>query len=208
MFGIYTVYVLLPIIPTVTIYKLFPDTTVSIGGLIKGLRLNAGGAFAAYIATVLLGTWLAESAVSVITGYQHSTWTVGADVQLRDSTGKAINDRKNLAQLTIELVPPIFELSDEEDDSDPRHPIFYKHVDVKVPLIANEWPRIKFAVPNYEAVSIDVTHAATKLDQEKNELTLGPVKLVKPEGAYSPSPVALTLEPGHGTEYPGRAPSQ
>ncbi len=204
MFGIYAVYVLLPIIPTVTIYKLFPDTAVSIGGLIKGLRLNAGGAFAAYIATVLLGTWIAESAVSVVTAYQRSTWTVGADVQLRDPAGQAINDRENLAQLTVELVPPIFELSDEEDDSDPHHPIFYKHVDVKVPLVANEWPRIKFVVPNYEAVAIDVAHAATKRDQKKNELTLGPIKLVKPESAYSPTPVTLTLKPGQRTEYPGR----
>ena len=54
-FGLYVLYVLLPIIPAVVIFWLFPDSKVWVSGPLQNLTLKATGAFGAYIVTVSLG---------------------------------------------------------------------------------------------------------------------------------------------------------
>jgi hypothetical protein len=44
----YLLAVLCPLIPAILIYRLFPETKVSVPGPLAGLTLRAGGAFAAY----------------------------------------------------------------------------------------------------------------------------------------------------------------
>ena len=52
---LYVFYVLLPVVPAVIIYKLFPETKVALSGPFQNFTLNATGAFAAYIVTAGLG---------------------------------------------------------------------------------------------------------------------------------------------------------
>jgi hypothetical protein len=54
-FGVYVLYVLLPIIPAVVIFKMLPESTADVSGPLQKLKVKAGGAFAAYIVAVLLG---------------------------------------------------------------------------------------------------------------------------------------------------------
>jgi hypothetical protein len=54
-FGLYVLYVLLPIIPAVVIFLLFPDTKVWVSGPLQNLTIKTTGAFAAYVVTVSLG---------------------------------------------------------------------------------------------------------------------------------------------------------
>jgi len=200
MFGIYAIYVLLPIIPTVVIYRMFPDTTVSIGGVIQGLRIDATGAFAAYIATVLLGTWIAKSAVGLVQGYERSMWTVTADVELRDPSGRPLNDAQDLEQLTVDLVPPIFQTSDKSDTQDPAHPIYLKHVEVRVPVMGDNWPRLKYTVPSYAAFTPDVQ--VGKRDETHHVIKLDTVNLVKEDKTYPANANPLAEQPT-ARAYPG-----
>jgi hypothetical protein len=57
-FGLYILYVLLPLAPAVLIFRLFPDSKVTVEGPLQNLTINATGAFAAYVVTVLLGFFL------------------------------------------------------------------------------------------------------------------------------------------------------
>lgn len=57
-FCLYILYVLLPLVPAILTFKLFPDTAVIITGPLQGLKVNATGAFAAYVVTVVLGFFL------------------------------------------------------------------------------------------------------------------------------------------------------
>ena len=41
--------VLVPMIPLIVIYRLFPDTAVAVTGVLSGLTVRATGAFAAYL---------------------------------------------------------------------------------------------------------------------------------------------------------------
>jgi hypothetical protein len=66
-FGLWILYVLLPLIPAVVIFKLFPDTKVTVSRPLQNLTVNATGAFAAYVVTVALGFVPVNNAVTQIT---------------------------------------------------------------------------------------------------------------------------------------------
>lgn len=60
-FLLYVVYVLLPLVPAILIFKLFPDTKVTVAGPLQNLTVNATGAFAAYVVTVAIGFFLVKN---------------------------------------------------------------------------------------------------------------------------------------------------
>jgi hypothetical protein len=60
-FLLYVMCFLLPLIPAVIIFRLFPSTEVGLEGPLQGLTINATGAFAAYVVTVLLGFFVVKS---------------------------------------------------------------------------------------------------------------------------------------------------
>jgi hypothetical protein len=83
-FGLYILYVLLPLVPAVLIFRLFPDSKVTVSGPLQNLTLNATGAFAAYVVTVALGFFLVKNVVTQISvsryyPYQGVIVNVGED---------------------------------------------------------------------------------------------------------------------------------
>jgi hypothetical protein len=70
-FCLYVLYVLLPLIPALLIFKLFPDTKVTVSGPLQNLTLNATGAFAGYVVTVALGFFLVRNVASQIEWTRH-----------------------------------------------------------------------------------------------------------------------------------------
>src|SRR5215831_16414728 len=65
-FLLYVLYVLLPLIPAVLIFRLFPETKVTVSGPLQNLTVNATGAFAGYVVTVALGFFLVRNVASQI----------------------------------------------------------------------------------------------------------------------------------------------
>ena len=60
-FLLYVLYVLLPLIPAILIFKLFPESKVTVSGPLQNLTINATGAFAGYVVTVALGFFLVQN---------------------------------------------------------------------------------------------------------------------------------------------------
>ena len=48
-FALYVIYFLVPLIPAILIYKIFPETSVVASGRFSNLKVNSSGAFAAYL---------------------------------------------------------------------------------------------------------------------------------------------------------------
>lgn len=59
-FCLYMLYVLVPLIPAILIFKMFPESKVTVSGPLQNLTVNATGAFAAYVVTVALGFFLVK----------------------------------------------------------------------------------------------------------------------------------------------------
>ena len=60
-FLLYVLYVLLPLIPAILIFKLLPESKVTVSGPLQNLTINATGAFAGYVVTVALGFFLVQN---------------------------------------------------------------------------------------------------------------------------------------------------
>lgn len=93
-FGLYLLFVLVPIIPAALLYKWFPDSRVSADGVLSKFKINSSGAFAAYLVTVLLGYFvIADIKTTVLFLAKSSSphvWVVRGDLQLQDKYGNEI----------------------------------------------------------------------------------------------------------------------
>lgn len=79
---LYSLYVLLPMIPAIVIYRLFPDTKVALSGPLANLTMKSTGAFAAYIVVVSLGYFLIKNTHTIIAGMVQPMWTIKATLEL------------------------------------------------------------------------------------------------------------------------------
>jgi hypothetical protein len=85
---LYTLYVLLPIVPAWIIFRQFPDTKVAVSGPFQALTVNASGAFAAYLVTVAAGYVIIDRIQdSILDSQDVSEWTIGAPLA-RDTAGQ------------------------------------------------------------------------------------------------------------------------
>ena len=89
MFGFYLLNLLVPIIPAVIIYRLFPENKSSIEGGVTGCKIKTTGAWGAYVTAFVLGFWAIRSTaiptIKAVGG--KSVWTINPDFQLVDENG-------------------------------------------------------------------------------------------------------------------------
>jgi hypothetical protein len=109
-FLLYAVFILLPLLPAIIIYKMFPNTQVGANGLLGNLKINATGAFAAYIITSVMSFFLVQYIQETIEGNSSETdksWTVYAKVKFVDEKGEPIiSDTENLINMTQISIKP------------------------------------------------------------------------------------------------------
>jgi hypothetical protein len=86
--GLYTAWVVLPLIPAVLTFWLFPNTTVTASGPLANLTVNATGAFAAYLIVFLVSIPLVNHVKTTIDGHQRQYWTIRIPIKLVDDEGK------------------------------------------------------------------------------------------------------------------------
>ncbi len=84
------VWVALPLLPAILIYRLFPDAPLVLTGPLAGLTVKTGGAFAAYLIIFLLIKSQVETTKDFVGSAMRSYWQVTAEASLTDETGKKI----------------------------------------------------------------------------------------------------------------------
>jgi uncharacterized membrane protein (GlpM family) len=106
LIGIYVIWVALPLMPAILIYRLFPSTTVAVSGPLAHLTVKAGGAFAAYLiifaATYFFVQKMTEEA---IVSLKRQVWTINAEVVIKDENGKDINARAIFESAIVKTEP-------------------------------------------------------------------------------------------------------
>ena len=152
-FALYIIYVLLPMIPAMVIYKLFPDTTITADGTLSGWKVKTTGAFAGYIVTVFLGYFLVQNTHHLIAQINNPYWEVSAKVQLLNEDGtqyhiKRSND--NLIDTLEVMVAPRL----QRVNSGTVHLI--------IPGSRKNWEmtELKFEIPNYGYTQINLKEAS------------------------------------------------
>jgi hypothetical protein len=173
-FSLYALYVLLPLVPAILIYSIFPNTKVGISGPLGGLSMKAGGAFAAYVITVLLGSFLIIKTHEIIGGSVSHTWSVKATIELHDNEDNVITSEKAndlLANLEVQTDPEL---------------ITVKHEMVKMELPAKEdtLPTIFLSIPKFGDQTIDLeSFERLKIDHFDKTINLGRIMIKAYKGA-------------------------
>jgi hypothetical protein len=126
-FGFYLLNVLVPIIPAVIIYWLFPEgktkagaghrrkpapregeSDSSVEGTIGGWKIKAIGAWGAYVTAFLLGFWaINTTAIPLIKAVGGaSVWTIESDFKFTDQNDKEISDTLDKLQVEPPRIKP------------------------------------------------------------------------------------------------------
>ena len=201
-FGLYVLYVLLPVVPAVLIYRMFPDTKVAVSGPLAKLTMRSTGAFAAYVIVVVLGFFLVENTHDIIAGVAQPTWTIKARVELQDEQGQAVDGARLLPFLEVYLKP---DLTTKEGS----------YIKLQVPGTGGELPEylVNLKIPKFGEQTLDTSElrgAEIERDEFKRVLRIRkPIVIRKsPLAAASyggerylpPAPPAAAPPPAAGVE--------
>jgi hypothetical protein len=153
---VFALYVLLPLIPSILIYKMFPETKVTAEGEISNWKIKAGGAFAAYIVVVLLGGPLLSRTQGIIDGMAACTWTVHfPQVILKDENGQPVPSQHLIKTLDVKLVPDVITKT-------------HQIVSVTIPSHGIKVPTstLTFSIPNFGEEPVDLQSTHYKFERE------------------------------------------
>lgn len=159
--GVYTLYVLIPLIPSVYLYKKFPDTRVTAEGEISNWKIKAGGAFAAYLVVVLIAGNFLLRTQEMIEGMAITTWTVYIPkVVLQDKNGQTVPGHQLIKTLDVKVEPDVIAKTNYI-------------VDVKIPSEGVKFPthKISFSIPNFGEETIDLENPAHRFKRDKRRIT-------------------------------------
>jgi hypothetical protein len=154
LIGLYTVWVLMPMVPAIIIYRLFPNTAVAVSGPLAGLTVRASGAFAAYlILFVVAYPWLVSRAEDAISGFQHQFWTIRGQVKLEAKNGGPLESEALLKQIVLKTDPSPYR-SDGDAES--------YSIRMNVPEEA-ELPTLIFEIPGFGRHTVDLMRSSSDI---------------------------------------------
>ena len=140
--GLYVMWVLLPLVPAILTFKLFPKNELVVTGPFAGFTVNAGGAFAAYL-LVFAATFepIVPPGRDIISSWQKQFWTMGADIKLVRADGSDYGDSARLLE-KLKVLKPI------------PHKFDSSRATFKFEEIEGEFPTITVEIPNFGERSI------------------------------------------------------
>jgi hypothetical protein len=176
LFILFALYLLLPVIPAVLIFLIFPKTNLNLKGPLQGLTLNASGAFAGYIVCCLLGTFIALSALDAIKFEQRrkSAWLIKAKINLiSDNSCPALSSIERDSSLE-KFMPSIIQIIPNTIRTNNNGVVFYLPEALITPDL-----NINFTIPGFKPHTIDKEGLDTaQTDKIYNVIDLKTINLI------------------------------
>lgn len=173
-FGLNALWVLLPLVPAVLIYLVFPKSNVTMKGPLAGLTIRASGAFAAYFIVLLVTIPTLNRLNQNLENQFRPTWEVSGRVLLQDENGRNIRyDNRNDSPLSIELDPKLVS------------PVGVNGFQMHVPEIADKIPAIHLRYPGVGAYLLDPMspqeHEKVNVDYNRKKVEIVTPIIIKRE---------------------------
>jgi hypothetical protein len=186
---IYLVFVLVPLIPAIVIYKIFPETTVGASGLLGNLKVNATGAFAAYLVVVVAGTFIIVNIQKLATEYvtDSTTWKVDSKVIFYDKSdnGWTVSDR-----ITDDSVQRKLDVR-----SNPDYSMKTLNSVVFMTYYKDRQTRVTYSYPGYVSQVKRLDEDSFKIDYANRTIFLGTIELRQVVQAYTNNSVIQANAP-------------
>jgi hypothetical protein len=112
--GILALWFLLPLVPAVLLYKLFPATTISAQGVLANFKINATGAFAGYL--VLFATMLpfVRPTTDYVGNLVHACWTISGQVRIVDANNTDMHYPSLFQAIRVRTMPAMNSFGDPQ----------------------------------------------------------------------------------------------
>jgi len=149
--GVHMLWVLLPLLPAILIYRLFPNTSVAVSGPLANLTVRASGAFAGYLVVFAATYPLIGRFVDTIGGFQHPSWTIEGTVKLLDKDGREVQSEALLSKIEMKTKP------------DPYSAQSYL-ISMRIPEVEGGLPWIVLEIPTFGRAVTDLKSAPQKID--------------------------------------------
>jgi hypothetical protein len=160
LIGLYSSWVLLPLVPAVLIYWLFPNTAVAVGGPLANLTVRASGAFAAYLAVFLVTYTSVQRAEETIDGFLHPFWKITGVLKIVDKDGKEIQSEALLNNIVVRTSPEPFNVAGYNLWIDIPQSEEFPYLVLKIPQFGEnviDLNKSSNIVKNYYTKTIDIT---------------------------------------------------
>lgn len=148
-------WILLPLVPAVLIYLIFPNTQTKLGGPFSGLTLKSSGAFSAYFIVLLASypVWSRQS--QDMRTLMRPTWVVTGAVKVLNEQGREISYRGSNSKLDLTLSPKLIDVTGNE-------------FSIMVPEFDNNLPRIEINYKDFGGISIDPDRPPPGVDVDRD----------------------------------------
>ena len=168
-FSLYGLYVFLPIVPSMVLYKMFPNEKITASGIFSNFKFNATGAFGGYIITVFLGWGLVSNIQKQIEKIPNPTWIIKTKLELYDSEKKLITNHNKINKLKVEISPELVQVKGNI-------------AIIKLPGNKSNWGKtlIDFKIPEHgsNAISLSDEVSTATVDEYNLSVTLSkPIKI-------------------------------
>jgi hypothetical protein len=196
--SVWALYVLLPLIPSIIIYKMFPETRATAEGNVGNWQIRAGGALAAYVTVVLLGYSPFARTQKVIEGMSVCTWTIHGQVSLKDNDDRLVRGNTLLKALEVTMIPDIITKQNQV-------------VDVRIPSQGTEIPHssLSFSIPQFGEETIDLQDLPreTKVNASRRRIDFKEIVIKEfPKTVPAVTPANLTATYQAPLSAPGPTP--
>lgn len=163
---VFGAYLFFPLFVSVVIYKLFPETSVGTAGWLGNLKINATGAFAAYVITLIIASWFVRD-LELFDRAKKYEWELRGDLEFKDENGRRVMITDAESKDIILTITP----SNREIDG----------TSIYCKIYADEtFPKIKIQYPGYIPYNINLDSLSSK-DFDNYMIHLGKVVLKKPK---------------------------
>lgn len=167
LMATFALWISLPLLPAVLIYRLFPDTPVTLSGPFQKLTISAGGAFAAYFLTLLASLYLIRPIASAVRNPPNSQWVLTGTLKVDDEHGK--EQPVPQTGIIVSAIPEPVRVSGDRIEADIWR------------TKTQGWPMIRVDVPGYGAktFSLDPSVMNFDVDQDNYRIALNEPLIVR-----------------------------
>jgi hypothetical protein len=114
MLGILAVWVLLPLVPAILMFRLVPGNAITLTGPLANLTLNASGAIAAYFAVLVAIAFFVVDIKQKASPVPRQYWTVIGKIELEDANGKPERFQRHADKIKVITNPEVYSIDEDE----------------------------------------------------------------------------------------------
>lgn len=177
-------WVLLPLVPAVLIYLIFPRTETSLAGPFKGLTIRSSGAFAAYFLVLIATFPLLSRQNNNLETLLRPSWVISGHIRLIDENGRPLEfSNRGNSPFRVDLDPKLVQ------------PVGRTGFKVTVPEIAHRVPSLVITYPGFASYLLDPDspEGGDTVKIDRNGKT---IDITSPIVLHRQACVGLSCEPG------------